>query len=140
MKKVLILVVSIAAVSAFTYTHALDPALKDITFCEDLLANSGLKEGDLIGASSSDDPDIYIVNEHCFKRLFLNPEIFGFYGHLGGFGQVKDVTSEVRDAFVTSGIFRNCESGDERVQAVEIDSEDDGQFRKIRTSLKKYFA
>src|SRR4030042_4196617 len=44
----------------------------------------GLHEGDLISAAGSDDPDIYIINEQSFKRLFLNPVIFGFYGHLGG--------------------------------------------------------
>src|SRR3989338_9937206 len=59
----------------------------------------GLKECDLISAIFSDDPDVYIINEHGFKRLFLNPEIFKFYAHLGGFTNVKLVTSEVRDSF-----------------------------------------
>src|SRR3989344_14538 len=70
----------------------------------------GLKEGDLISAIFSDDPDVYIINEHGFKRLFLNPAIFNFYGHLGGFFNVKLVTPEVRDAYITSSYFRDCES------------------------------
>ena len=41
----------------------------------------GLHEGDLISAVFSDDPDVYIVNADGYKRLFLNQEIFGFYGH-----------------------------------------------------------
>ena len=68
----------------------------------------GLKEGDLISAIFSDDPDVYIINEHGYKRVFLNPEIFNFYEHLGGFFNIKLVTQEVRDSFPTSGLFRNC--------------------------------
>src|SRR3989344_8482586 len=75
----------------------------------------GLREGDLISAIFSDDPDVYIVNEYGYKRLFLNPEIFKFYSHLGGFSNVKLVTPEVRDAFPTSGFFRNCEDNDQKV-------------------------
>src|SRR3989344_3271203 len=70
-------------------------------------ADYGLKEGDVVSAAGSDDPDVYIVNEHGFKRLFLNPAIFNFYGHLGGFAAVKNVSAVTRDAFVTSGLFRN---------------------------------
>ena len=97
----------------------------------------GLKEGDLISAIFSDDPDVYIVNEHGYKRLFLNPEIFNFYGHLGGFFNVKLVTQEVRDSFVTSGLFRDCESNDEKVYGVDIDGEDTGQLRWINTTGKQ---
>lgn len=93
-----------------------------------------LKEGDLISAIFSDDPDVYIINEHGYKRLFLNPEIFEFYGHLGGFVNVKLVTSEVRDAFTTSGYFRNCENNDVRVYGVDVSDEDMGILRWIDTS------
>ena len=72
----------------------------------------GLKEGDVISATG--DPDVYIVNEHGFKRLFVNPEIFNLYGHLG-WDKIKKVSIETRDAFITSGLFRNCEAKDERV-------------------------
>src|SRR3990167_10362877 len=75
----------------------------------------GLKEGDLISAIFSDDPDVYIINDQGYKRLFLNPEIFKFYGHLGGFFNVKLVTKEVIDLFPTSGLFRDCESNDQKV-------------------------
>src|SRR3989338_636037 len=77
----------------------------------------GLTEGNTISAAGSDDPDIYIVNDWGFKRLFLNPVIFGFYGHLGGFAAVKNVSTSTRDAFTTSGLFRNCESGYQKVWA-----------------------
>src|SRR3989344_449717 len=69
-------------------------------------ADYGLKEGDLISAAGSDDPDVYIINEMGYKRLFLNPVIFGFYAHLGGFANVKNVSPATRDAFITSGLYR----------------------------------
>ncbi|MEX2033195.1 MAG: hypothetical protein WD889_01370, partial [Candidatus Colwellbacteria bacterium] len=94
----------------------------------------GLKEGDLISAAGSNDPDIYIINEHGFKRLFLNPAIFGFYGHLGGFSNVKNVTPQTRDAFITSGLFRNCETNDPQVYGVEITGEDSGLLHWVNTS------
>ncbi len=95
-------------------------------------SDHGLKEGDLI--SATDDPDVYIVNEHGYKRLFLNPQIFRFYGHLGGFENVKTVTAETRDAFKTSGLFRNCEDGDEMVFGVQVTEEDEGALHWINMS------
>src|SRR3989344_7505425 len=94
----------------------------------------GLKEGDLISAIFSDDPDVYIINEHGYKRVFLNPEIFNFYEHLGGFFNIKLVTQEVRDSFPTSGLFRNCEDNDEKVYGVDIEGEDEGQLQWVNTS------
>ena len=94
----------------------------------------GLKEGDLISAIFSDDPDVYIVNDSGYKRLFLNPEIFNFYGHLGGFVNVKLVTPEVRDAFPTSGLFRNCEINDEKVYGLKSIGEDTGTLHWVNTS------
>jgi len=93
-----------------------------------------LKEGDLISAIFSDDPDVYIINEHGYKRLFLNPEIFKFYTHLGGFTNVKLVTPEVRDAFPTVGLFRNCEKNDPKVYGFQSDDEDSGELRWVNTS------
>jgi len=97
-------------------------------------ADYGLKEGDVVSAAGSDDPDVYIVNEHGFKRLFLNPAIFNFYGHLGGFAAVKNVSPATRDAFGTSGLFRNCESGDQKVYGVETTGEDVGMLHWVNTS------
>ncbi len=94
----------------------------------------GLKEGDLISAIFSDDPDVYIINEHGYKRVFLNPEIFNFYQHLGGFFNIKLVTQEVRDSFPTSGLFRNCENNDQKVYGVDIEGEDEGQLQWVNTS------
>jgi DNA-binding beta-propeller fold protein YncE len=100
----------------------------------ELLASFNLKEGDTISAAQSDDPDVYIVNELGFKRLFLNPIIFSFYGHLGGFAKVKPVTPKARDSFITSGLFRNCETNDSRVYGFVSTGEDTGELRWINTS------
>lgn len=86
----------------------------------------GLHEGDLVSAANSNDPDIYIINQNGFKRLFLNPVIFGFYGHLGGFQNVKTISPSTRDAFRTSLYFKNCENNDPRVYAVQVTGEDTG--------------
>ena len=98
------------------------------------LAVLNLNEGDTISATGSDDPDIYIANEWGYKRLFLNPVIFGFYGHLGGFNKVKSTTSTVRDTLVTSGLFRNCETEDPKVYGVETTGEDTGILHWVNTS------
>lgn len=94
----------------------------------------GLTEGNTISAAGSDDPDVYIVNALGYKRLFLNPAIFGFYGHLGGFAQVKSVSATARDAFPTSGLFRNCETDDQAVYGVEVTAEDTGMLHWVNTS------
>ena len=94
----------------------------------------GLKEGDTVSAAGSDDPDVYIVNEWGYKRLFLNPVIFNFYGHLGGFANVRNVSPATRDAFVTSGLFRNCESDDQKVWGVQTTGEDVGSLHWINMS------
>jgi hypothetical protein len=98
------------------------------------LAALGLKEGDTISAAGSADPDIYIVNDWGYKRLFLNPVIFGFYGHLGGFANVKNVGASTRDVMVTSGLFRNCETNDSKVYGVETTGEDTGMLHWVNTS------
>ena len=108
------------------------------------LSALSLKEGDTISATGlpgqgSSDPDIYIANEWGYKRLFLNPIIFGFYGHLGGFAKVKNITSTTRDILVTSGLFRNCETNlagqaDQKVYGVEITGEDTGTLHWVNTT------
>lgn len=95
-------------------------------------ADYGLTEGDTISAAGSDDPDVYIVNEMGYKRLFLNPAIFGLYGHLGGFAKVKTVSPATRDAFPTSGLFRV--DGDEKVYGLETTGEDIANLRWVNTS------
>ncbi len=94
----------------------------------------GLTEGNTISAAGSDDPDVYIVNAQGYKRLFLNPVIFGFYGHLGGFANVKNVSATARDAFPTSGLFRNCETNDQKVYGVQTTGEDVGMLHWVNTS------
>lgn len=83
-----------------------------------------LEEGDMIKTSTN--PDIFIINNYGYKRLFLNPEIFSFYGHLGGFQNVKIVTSSVENSFQLSIYFRNCESADTKVYTLELSSDDNG--------------
>lgn len=92
----------------------------------------GLKEGDMISAAGTTDPDIYIINQYGFKRLFLNPIIFGFYGHLGGYQKVKPVPASTRDAFQTSLLFKNCETVDGKVYAVEVVGEDEGILHHVQ--------
>lgn len=96
-------------------------------------ADYGLKEGDTVSAAGSSDPDIYIVNDYGYKRLFLNPVIFNFYAHLG-WSKVKTVSSPTRDAFTTSGLFRNCETNDEKVYGVETTGEDTGMLHWVNTT------
>src|SRR3989344_5419942 len=97
-------------------------------------ADYGLQEGDLISAIFSSDPDVYIINPYDYKRLFYTPAIFGFYGHLGGFFNVKLVTPDVRDAFETSTLFRNCESNDAKVYSLEVGGEDTGTLHWVDVS------
>lgn len=96
-----------------------------------------LHEGDLISAAKHDDPDIYIIKfkPHGelagYKRLFLNPIIFSFYGHLGGFSRVHPVSTETRDLFETTGLFRNCETNSPIVWATETTGEDAGVLHHV---------
>ena len=99
-----------------------------------LTPKNELKEGDLISVSDYGDPDIFIINSFGYKRLFLNPVIFNFYGHLGGFQRVKKVTLQTRDSYVTSGLFRNCEVDDPKVYGVETTKEDEGNLHWVNTS------
>ncbi|MFH1230541.1 MAG: hypothetical protein V1709_03500 [Planctomycetota bacterium] len=94
----------------------------------------GLKEGDTVSAAGSSDPDIYIPNVWGYKRLFLNPAIFNFYGHLGGFSKVKNTTAVNRDKMVTSGLFRNCETNDQKVYGVQVTGEDTGVLHWVNTT------
>lgn len=121
---------SVATITSLSGFAALAP----IAAVAAVPADFGLKEGDTISAAGSDDPDVYIVNEHGFKRLFLNPVIFGFYGHLGGFAKVKNVSAPTRDAFPTSGLFRNCETNEQKVWAVEVTGEDTGTLHHVNMS------
>ncbi len=95
-------------------------------------ADYGLTEGDTVSATGSDDPDVYIVNEQGYKRLFLNPEIFNLYGHLGGFAAVTSISAATRDAFPTSGLFRV--DGEEKVYGLETTGEDVAVLHWVNTT------
>jgi hypothetical protein len=133
MRKTIFLLVAVPAIGLFfllntKQVYAVKPS------------DHGLKEGDLISAIFSNDPDVYIINQYGYKRLFLNPEIFKFYGHLGGFMNVKLVAPEVRDAFPTSGLFRDCEMNDPKVYGVEVSGEDTGKLRWVDVSANSAVA
>jgi len=96
-----------------------------------------LSEGDMVSATGTNDPDIYIVNEHGYKRLFLNPIIFEFYGHLGGWHKVKSITASQRDSFYTSTLFKNCETRDSKVWAVEVTGEDTAVLHHMQMTGEK---
>ncbi|MDP4001708.1 MAG: hypothetical protein Q8P69_01535 [bacterium] len=98
------------------------------------LSALGLSEGNTVSAANSDDPDIYIVNDWGYKRLFLNPAIFNFYSHLGGFAKVKNITSSTSVVLVTSSFFRNCETNDSKVYGLETTGEDVGVLHWVNTS------
>lgn len=97
------------------------------------LTNLGLKEGNIIGSIDPSDPDIYIVNDYGYRRLFLNPVIFGFYGHLK-FSDVKKIPISSSGKLVTSGLFRNCETNDPKVYGVEVTGEDTGRLHWVNTT------
>lgn len=117
-----------------TPTPALTPITTPTADGIILPAKFGLKEGDVVSAAGSDDPDVYIVNQFGYKRLFLNPIIFNFYGHLGGFSKVKKIVPTTRDVFTTSGLFRNCEANDPKVYGVEVTAEDGGVLHWVNTT------
>lgn len=95
------------------------------------LRDYGLHEGDIISSNYFDgDPDVYIVNERGYKRLFLNEIILSFYGHLS-FDKIINVSPKTRDVFETSGLFRNCETGDPKVYGVRISGEDTGTLGHV---------
>ncbi|MEK7583108.1 MAG: hypothetical protein AAB483_01730 [Patescibacteria group bacterium] len=87
-----------------------------------------LREGDVVGASAYGDPDLFIINKDGYKRLFLNPIIFNFYGHLGGYSKVKPISITARDQFETSLLFRNCETNAQAIYALEVTGEDTGKL------------
>ncbi|MDP3696676.1 MAG: peptidoglycan-binding protein [Candidatus Taylorbacteria bacterium] len=122
MKKYIIFILALVVLFSSRFSFATKPS------------DYGLKEGDLISAIFSDDPDVYIINEHGYKRLFLNPEIFKFYAHLGGFANIKLITPEIRDSFPTSGFFRNCEDNDQKVFGTSVEGEDTGRLHWINKS------
>lgn len=99
----------------------------------------GLREGDIVGSTNLSDPDIYIVNEYGFKRLFLSPTIFDFYGHLR-FPNVKRIDDAVLEKIPTSGLFRNCETGDHKIYALEVSGEDAAILRWVNISGENAFA
>jgi hypothetical protein len=97
-------------------------------------AQYGLKEGMTISAVGSNDPDVYIINDAGYKRLFINPIIFNMYGQLGGFADVHSVSAAVRDAFPTSGLFRNCEANTQAVYGLEVTGEDTGTLHWVNVT------
>lgn len=128
--------ISKMVVMASALAIALFPLLSYRAFAHEVVSLSqyGLKEGDIIRAVG--DPDIYIVNVFGYKRLFVSPQIFGFYGHLK-WENVREVRADVRDKFLTSAYFRNCETNDPKVYALEVAAEDTGVLRWANLSAER---
>lgn len=101
------------------------------------LESFGLKEGSLIRAADANDPNVFIINEHGYKRLFLNPVIFGFYGHLGGFSNIKNIPISARDSFLTSSLYRNCETNNPKIYTLEITGDDTGILHWLNISANQ---
>lgn len=96
----------------------------------------GLTEGDLIRAQG--DFDIFIINQYGYKRLFLNPAIFEMYGHLGSWSDVKTVTPETRDAFITSSHYRYV--NEDKVYHLEVTGEDTGVLQWINMTAENFLS
>lgn len=94
-----------------------------------------LNEGNMISAYGTFDPDIYVINEWGYKRPIFDPSIFAMYGHLtGGYPKVKTVTYQVRDSYITSALFRNCETQEEQVYALSVVDEFEVLLHKVNIS------
>ena len=67
------------------------------------------------------------VSKLDFEKLKGDPNHIGpnLLKYIEGF------SADVRDSFVTSGLFRNCETGDATVWAVEVTGEDTGIFHHV---------
>lgn len=131
--KIFFSTICIVAISPLLYLFFMQEAQSVVP------SDFGLVEGDLISAVGSSDPDIYIVNEYGYKRLFLNPTLFNFYGHLK-WENVRNVSAATRDAFPTSGLFRNCEANDPKVYGVEVTAEDAGMFHWVNVTAEQALA
>lgn len=93
----------------------------------------GLREGDIVGSTDLSDPDIYIINEAGYKRLFVSPAIFGLYGHLR-FANTKRIDNDVLGKMSVSTFFRNCETNDPKVYALRIVDEDTATLHWVNMS------
>lgn len=93
----------------------------------------GLREGDIIGSTDLSDPDIYIINEAGYKRLFISPAIFGLYGHLR-FANVKRIDDDVLGKMSISALFRNCETNDPKIYALNVVDEDTATLHWINVT------
>ncbi len=96
----------------------------------------GLKEGDLIRAEG--DFDVFIINQFGYKRLFLNPEIFNMYGHLGGWKSIKTVKPQVRDAFKTSNYYKYSDSP--KVYELEVTGADTGKLYWLNITANQFLS
>lgn len=108
-------------------------ALAHVSVDAAYLAALGLREGDIVGSTDASDPDIYIINEYGYRRLFLSPDIFAFYGHLR-YDSVHKLADTVVASMPISALFRNCETDDQKVYALEVLSEDDAMLRWVNVS------
>ncbi|HXV26468.1 MAG TPA: sorbosone dehydrogenase family protein [Candidatus Paceibacterota bacterium] len=126
-RKIALIALASLVVSAPSVSHA------HVAANPEILGDLGIREGDIVGSTDTADPDIFIINEWGYKRLFLSPVIFAFYGHLRYDG-VRRFPDTVIASMPVSALFRNCETGDRRVYALEVTSEDDALLRWVDIS------
>lgn len=82
-----------------------------------------LTEGDRI----SSGVEVYIVNDYGYKRSVITSLIFQMYGHLSrGFEDVHALSPAIPSQFPTSNLYRNCETNDLKVYALEMTGPDTG--------------
>lgn len=93
----------------------------------------GWKDGSLITASTGTDTNMYIVSNGGFRRVVINPAILNMYGHLNGLSAHR-VALNQQGAFPVSGLFRNCETGDQKVYALEVTGSTTGTLHWVNIS------
>ena len=104
-----------------------------------ILEALGLTEGDFIRARG--DNDIYVINNFGYKRLILTPGICLMYGHLqsrGCFDATKEVSPEVRDAFITSWYATDGENHDGIVYRLDQTGDDAGRLVVVASTPKLF--
>lgn len=109
------------------------PASAHVAANPEILRNLGLREGEIVGSNVASDPDIFIINENGYRRLFLSPAIFSFYGHLRYDG-VRKFADTVVASMPISTLFRNCETDDPKVYALDVTAEDDAALGWVNVS------
>jgi hypothetical protein len=93
--------------------------------------------GDLIRATGDDD--VFVINGHGYKHLFLNEIIFELYDELD-WADIQEVTTSQRDSYETSPYVRVCEPFTEEVYAIEVTGPDTGILHHVQMTEEAVLA